>query len=71
MTTLQAVLFDWDGTLLDSAEAKPHPAALQLCLARLGISAEQAAYIGDSPEDVLMARGVRSAFGVRRLATSF
>lgn len=40
----------------DVAERKPHPAALQLCLNRLGIPAEEAAYVGDSPEDVLMAR---------------
>ena len=40
----------------DVEQKKPHPAALQLCLAQLGISAEKAAYIGDSPEDVLMAR---------------
>lgn len=40
----------------DVAQRKPHPAALQLCLARLGVAAEEAAYVGDSPEDVLMAR---------------
>jgi HAD superfamily hydrolase (TIGR01549 family) len=40
----------------DVAERKPHPAALQLCLERLGIAAQEAAYVGDSPEDVLMAR---------------
>ena len=40
----------------DVAERKPHPAALLLCLDRLGISACDAVYVGDSPEDVAMAR---------------
>ncbi len=40
----------------DVAEKKPHPAALQLCLQRLGLDASETAYIGDSPEDVQMAR---------------
>ncbi len=35
---------------------KPHPEALNLCLDRLGIAAAEAVYVGDSPEDVLMAR---------------
>ena len=40
----------------DAKERKPHPEALHLCLDRLGIAPEQAAYVGDSPEDVLMAK---------------
>jgi phosphoglycolate phosphatase len=40
----------------DVAEKKPHPAALHLCLSRLGIEPDDAAYVGDSPEDVEMAR---------------
>ena len=40
----------------DVKDKKPHPAALQLCLERLGVAPEEAAYIGDSPEDVQMAR---------------
>jgi phosphoglycolate phosphatase len=40
----------------DVTEKKPHPAALQLCLERLGVAPDEAAYVGDSPEDVQMAR---------------
>ncbi|MBV9495795.1 MAG: HAD family hydrolase [Acidobacteria bacterium] len=53
----------------DVPHKKPHPDPLHLCLSRLGIDAAHAAYIGDSPEDVLMARaagvyaiGVRGAY---------
>lgn len=109
---LRAVLFDWDGTLVDSADAsyrcyerlfgeygiafdrarfertyspnwhrtyealglgrecwvdgvtcgddtrrrKPDPEPLRLGLSRLGVAAPAAAYVGDSPEDVEMAR---------------
>jgi HAD superfamily hydrolase (TIGR01509 family) len=35
---------------------KPHPEGLLLCLSRLGIGAHEAMYVGDSPEDVQMAR---------------
>lgn len=40
----------------DVKEKKPHPAALHLCLERLGVAPHDAAYVGDSPEDVQMAR---------------
>jgi HAD superfamily hydrolase (TIGR01549 family) len=40
----------------DVARKKPHPEALHLCLSRLGVDADDAAYVGDSPEDVEMAR---------------
>src|SRR5205823_1993417 len=40
----------------DVTEKKPHPAALQLCLSRLDVDPANAVYIGDSPEDVEMAR---------------
>lgn len=40
----------------DIVEKKPHPEALLLCLEQMGVAPETAAYIGDSPEDVLMAR---------------
>jgi HAD superfamily hydrolase (TIGR01549 family) len=40
----------------DVVRKKPHPDALFLCLQRLGIGAEDAVYVGDSPEDVAMAR---------------
>lgn len=40
----------------DVVEKKPHPAALELCLERLGLTPKEAAYVGDSPEDILMAR---------------
>ena len=40
----------------DVANRKPHPESLELALARLGVAAPDAAYVGDSPEDMLMAR---------------
>ena len=40
----------------DVAQKKPHPAALRLCLSRLDVAAGDAVYVGDSPEDVEMAR---------------
>lgn len=38
------------------SQKKPHPEALQLCLSRLGIDAGDAVFVGDSPEDIAMAR---------------
>ena len=40
----------------DAVRKKPDPEALLLALTRLGMEAAEAAYVGDSPEDVLMAR---------------
>lgn len=40
----------------DVVNRKPHPEALELALARLKVAAPDAAYVGDSPEDVKMAR---------------
>jgi HAD superfamily hydrolase (TIGR01509 family) len=40
----------------DYRERKPHPEALLLALSRLAVPPAEAAYVGDSPEDVLMAR---------------
>ena len=40
----------------ETERRKPHPDALHLCLERLGVPPQEAAYVGDSPEDVLMAR---------------
>ncbi|HEY7411650.1 MAG TPA: HAD family hydrolase [Vicinamibacteria bacterium] len=40
----------------DARQRKPHPEALLLALDRLGVAPERAAYVGDSPEDVEMAR---------------
>lgn len=40
----------------ETERRKPHPDPLHLCLSRLAVPAEHAVYIGDSPEDVLMAR---------------
>jgi len=47
----------------DVQQKKPHPEALLRCLDHLGVDAADAVYVGDSPEDVEMARGagVRSA----------
>ncbi len=47
------------GTVVAAGEAsrkKPHPDPLLLALARLGVAAPESAYVGDSPEDVEMAR---------------
>lgn len=40
----------------DTTRKKPHPDPLQLALSRLGIEPFEAAYVGDSPEDVMMAK---------------
>lgn len=40
----------------DTAQKKPHPEALLLALERLGVPPGRAVYVGDSPEDVEMAR---------------
>jgi HAD superfamily hydrolase (TIGR01549 family) len=40
----------------DVARKKPHPEALLAGLDRLGVAPPDAAYVGDSPEDVAMAR---------------
>jgi HAD superfamily hydrolase (TIGR01549 family) len=40
----------------DTAERKPHPEPLLVALARMGLRPDEAAYVGDSPEDVEMAQ---------------
>jgi HAD superfamily hydrolase (TIGR01509 family) len=40
----------------ETAHRKPHPEPLEVALARMGVGASEAAYVGDSPEDVEMAR---------------
>lgn len=40
----------------DLTNRKPHPEGLLLCLDRLGIAPEEAIYVGDSAEDVQMAK---------------
>lgn len=40
----------------DAPQPKPHPDALLLALERLGVDGRHAAYVGDSPEDMEMAR---------------
>ena len=40
----------------DAARRKPHPEPLRVALERLGVAAPEAACVGDSPEDVEMAR---------------
>jgi len=46
----------------DTVKRKPHPEALLLALERLRLGADEAVYIGDSPEDIQMAQaaGVRT-----------
>ena len=45
---------------------KPHPAPLRLALRHMGLRPADTVYVGDSPEDLQMARsaGVRAAIGV-------
>ena len=40
----------------DTAERKPHPEPLEVAMARLGVAASECVYVGDSPEDIEMAR---------------
>jgi HAD superfamily hydrolase (TIGR01509 family) len=40
----------------DGPRRKPDPEALQVCLDRLSVAPDEAVYVGDSPEDVAMAR---------------
>ncbi len=40
----------------DARHKKPHPAALKLALARLRLQPKECVYVGDSPEDMEMAR---------------
>ena len=40
----------------DVANKKPHPEGLLVCLERLGVHADDAMYVGDSPEDIAMAK---------------
>ena len=46
----------------DTQQKKPHPAPLQLALRKMRLAPEACVYIGDSPEDLQMARraGVRA-----------
>lgn len=46
----------------DARHKKPHPAALKVALARLRLQPNECVYVGDSPEDMEMARraGVRA-----------
>ena len=47
----------------DVKEKKPHPEALLLCLDRLRLDAKEAVFVGDSPEDIAMARAA-SVFSI-------
>jgi phosphoglycolate phosphatase len=48
----------------DTREKKPHPAPLRMALQKMELKAEQCVYVGDTPEDLEMAR----AAGVRAIA---
>jgi pyrophosphatase PpaX len=54
-------------TMEDTEEHKPHPGPLLKGLELLGVSKEEAAYVGDSPFDVAAAK----AAGVRSVAVSW
>jgi pyrophosphatase PpaX len=47
----------------DVANAKPHPEAVEVALARLGLAPGEALFVGDSPHDLVAGReaGVRTA----------
>jgi HAD superfamily hydrolase (TIGR01549 family) len=47
----------------ETTRRKPHPEPLLLALGRLGVAPQDAVYVGDSPEDVHMARAA-GAFAV-------
>lgn len=47
----------------ETARRKPHPEPLLLALERLGVAPGEAVYVGDSPEDVAMAKAA-GAFAV-------
>ena len=50
----------------DAAHRKPNPAPLQLALRLMGLAAEECIYVGDTAEDIEMARRARvRAIGVR------
>jgi len=51
----------------ETEESKPHPAPLLLALQRLGASADEAAYVGDSPFDMQAAK----AGGLRAIGVSW
>jgi len=48
----------------DTREKKPHPAPLRLALQQMKLHAEECVYVGDTPEDLEMAR----AAGMRAIA---
>jgi len=48
----------------DTAQKKPHPAPLQMALGQMKLAAEDCLYVGDTPEDLEMARAV----GMRAVA---
>jgi phosphoglycolate phosphatase-like HAD superfamily hydrolase len=69
LLTLRTVIFDLDGTLIDSyaaiteslnhamvAHQKPHPEMIEAALAALGARREEAVYVGDMEVDVQAAR---------------
>ncbi|MGB7847982.1 MAG: HAD family hydrolase [Candidatus Acidiferrum sp.] len=48
----------------DTRQKKPHPAPLRLALRQMKLEAEECVYVGDTPEDLEMARAV----GMRAIA---
>lgn len=46
----------FDSVVVAAEPPKPHPNALQLCLKQLQVSPGQAVYVGNSDEDILIAR---------------
>jgi phosphoglycolate phosphatase len=48
----------------DTPEKKPHPAPLRMALRQMKMKAEECVYVGDTPEDLEMARAV----GMRAIA---
>ncbi|HEY2772893.1 MAG TPA: HAD-IA family hydrolase [Candidatus Binatia bacterium] len=55
-------LFDLAVGVLDVANPKPAPDMLELCLARLGVSAAEAVYVGDQATDLAAAAAANIRF---------
>ena len=48
--------------VLDVARPKPHPDVIEECLARLGVPASAAVYVGDAPSDLAAAQAAGVGF---------
>lgn len=63
-------LFDTVITASDTDRHKPHPAPLELALSRLGITATEAIYVGDTKYDLEMTHAAGAQFALARWGTA-